>query len=272
MLYLSERPAKAAMPFIYPQNYYAYNEENKHDTIVRFVREIIENKKISKYVNILAGNGAAQRRVVDVGCGDGRLLDIFRKNVPFSWDMCGVEINTIAAENARVKGYDVISGDFEDNDVSCWYNSVDLVLLHQVIEHTRSPRSAIRKISRILKSGGLISIETPDTEGWDRRLFKARYWGGYHIPRHFHIFNKKNIRDLLEKEGYEIISCKSILSPVFWILSVHNYCMENKVLKRIAPFFNAYNPLCLIIVTMIELVETTIFRNSSNMQILARKI
>ena len=60
-------------------------------------------------------------------------------------------------------------------------------------------------------------IETPEIEGWDYHLFRKRYWGGYHIPRHFYLFNRATLTRLLREEGFEIVSVRSIPSPAFWV-------------------------------------------------------
>jgi SAM-dependent methyltransferase len=189
---------------------------------------------------------------------------------PNSWTYSGIEIDTRAVEKARDKGYKILQGDLELENLTELKGQIDLLLMHQVLEHTRSPLTVINKVKKIIKDEGVISIETPDTDSWDRRIFYKRYWGGYHFPRHFYLFNKKTIRQLLEKTGFEIISIKSLPSPVFWIHSVHNYLIEHNM--RIAKYFHYQNPLLLAIATIIEIAQIGLAGKSSNMQILAKKV
>ncbi len=267
LLYLINRPVLKANGIIYPQNYYSFNESGSQNNIVKFFRDKIEAKKIKSYFKAL---GKGDKLVLDIGCGDGRFLDLFKLFNTSSWSFYGIEIGEKAAERALEKGYKVVYGDFEYHSFSDLNNTFDLILLHQVLEHTRNPRKIIQKINKLLKPGGIISIETPDKESWDHILFKKRYWGGYHFPRHFYIFNKKNISQFLTEEGFEVISCKSILSPVFWIHSLHNFLIDHNM-DFVSSFANYQNPFFLSIATCVEIVQTTFFSKSSNMQILAKK-
>ena len=65
--------------------------------------------------------------------------------------------------------------------------------------------------------GGLLIIDTPNRGGLDYALFKGRYWGGYHIPRHFHLFNQPHLVRLLEETGYQIFRRGYTPSLAFWV-------------------------------------------------------
>jgi SAM-dependent methyltransferase len=203
LIYLKERPAPEAMQVIYPPSYYSYSESEAQNDLAGALRSKMESGKIKVYLRLL---GQGRRSVFDIGSGDGRLLDIMASVCPKTWEFSGIEISEKAAAKACAKGYGIIAGDFETADMSGLVESFDLALMHQVIEHTRSPRKAIQKARALLKKGGVISVETPDTDSWDWMLFGKRYWGGYHIPRHFYLFNKNSLCRLLEEEGFELMS------------------------------------------------------------------
>lgn len=266
LLYLVERPTRNEMSIIYPENYYSYSESSKQNKIIKIIRDRLEQSKINRYRNLL---GAGEKMIFDAGCGDGRLLDIMRTFGPENWNFSGIEIDAKVVAKARAKGYKILHGDLEFENLTELSGQIDLLLMHQVLEHTRSPGAVLSKINRVIKKSGIVSIETPDTDSWDRRLFKKRYWGGYHFPRHFYLFNKKTIKRLLEKTGFEIISIKSLPSPVFWIHSIHNYLIEHN--KNIAKYFHYQNPILLAVATAIDMIQIGLKDKSSNMQILAKK-
>ena len=269
LIYLKDRPVPEAMPLIYPPHYYSYSEAERQHGLVGTLRSALEKNKIKVYLKLA---GRERTSVFDIGCGDGRLLDIMRRACPETWEFSGIEISEKAAARAGGKGYRVIHGDFETQDLSGLGECFDFALMHQVIEHTRSPRNTLRKACSLLRPGGVISIETPDTRSWDRKLFGKRYWGGYHIPRHFYLFDKGSLCSLLRQEGFEIISCRALLSPVFWIHSLHNWLREKKAKERIISFFHYQNALLLSAAALIDALQITLSGTSSNMQILARKV
>lgn len=268
-VFLHDRPVDKEMSAIYPSNYYSFSEAGKSGGITAFFRNKIESGKAKSYQALIGENKPA--KIIDIGCGDGRLLDILSSHVSGVWSYSGIEIDPRAVEGAKSKGYDVVYGNFETNAVPWMPGTFDLALMHQVIEHTREPREVLRRTSRILKPGGYLSIETPDVDSWDFSLFSKRYWGGYHLPRHFYMFKKKSIARLLEEEGFEVVRMNAILSPVFWIHSVHNWLVDRPWGVKLAKFFHYQNPVLLGIATIIELLQIGTCGTSSNMQIIARK-
>jgi SAM-dependent methyltransferase len=262
-------PAESALSIIYPPNYYSFAETRRPNPAVRAVRERMARKKGRQYMDMVP---AAIAEVVDIGCGDGRLLDILKLCCPPGWRLYGVDWSEDAIRAIRSKGYDGRSGDIGRLDLTDWSGKFDLVVMHQLIEHVRDPLETLKKISLILKPGGVLSIETPDIDAWDFRLLRKRYWSVYHIPRHFYIFNKRNFSRLAQEAGYEVINTHSLVNPVAWIHSIKSYCADRRFLRRFAAFFHQQNVLMLALFTPVEIIQTHLARTSSNMQVNLRKI
>ena len=269
LIFIRPRPAPEAMAVIYPANYYAYNEEGGERPIVKRFRDRVEAVKVRRYVDLI---GAGEAAVLDAGCGDGRLLDILQRLGPNPWQLAGVEIGEKAARRAAARGFEVRCGDFEFLEFADWSDRFNLVLMHHVIEHTRDPRAAIRKVHGLLQAGGIFSVDTPDTRAWDFRLFRDRYWGAYHIPRHFYLFSAGTLCRLLLEEGFEIVHARSILSPAFWVHSVHNWLVDRSWGRSIAPYFQPQNLWAIAAATALDSVQLATTRQSSNLQVLARKV
>jgi len=266
LVFIQPRPAAAAMDVIYPENYYAYREGESESPFVKRFRDRIEQRKLRRYLRWVSHAGA---EVLDVGCGDGRLLDVMRRLGPAGWRHAGIEIAGAAATTAEKRGFEVRSGDFESLVLDDWRARFDLALMHHVLEHTRDPRGAIRKVAVLLKGGGLLSVETPNLAGWDFHLFRKRYWGGYHIPRHFYLFDVRTLPRLLEEEGFDVVSVRSILSPAFWIFSWHNWLVDRSWGRRLAGACDPQNLPVVSAATLLELLRATLGLPSSNLQVLA---
>ena len=66
-------------------------------------------------------------------------------------------------------------------------------------------------------------IVTDNTGSLDFRLACRRYWGGYHFPRHWNLFNERSLRLLAAKTGFEVgVVRDDRVSPVNWTYSVRN--------------------------------------------------
>lgn len=262
-------PVEAALPVIYPPNYYSFSETANPNPVVMAVRRWMAQRKGETYRALVTGEVAS---VIDIGCGDGRLLDILQASCPSGWSYHGIDWGEQAIARVRAKGYDGRSGDISRMDISDWKDKFDLALMHQLIEHVRDPRQVLERVRSILKPGGVLSVETPDIDAWDFRLLSRRYWAGYHIPRHFYIFNRENFCELAREVGFEVVSIVPLVNPVFWIHSVQSYCADKPLLRRIAKFFHHQNVLMLALFTPLELLQTRWAGTSSNMQINLRRV
>ncbi|MDB5582186.1 MAG: putative S-adenosylmethionine-dependent methyltransferase [Bradyrhizobium sp.] len=269
LIFPRDIPAESALPIIYPPHYYAFSETDTANPIVMRIRGWMARAKGRVYMTMVPSPVAA---VIDIGCGDGRLLDILRLACPSGWQLHGIDWSEQAVERLRGRGYIARNGDISRLDLSDWQGKFDLAVMHQLIEHVRDPRDILEKIGSILKPGGVLSIETPDIDCWDFHLLRKRYWSVYHIPRHFYIFNKSNFTELARMTGFEVISTKSLVNPVAWIHSLKSFCADHRPLRRFARYFHHQNVLLLALFTPLEILQTRFAGTSSNMQINLRKL
>lgn len=268
LMVLTRLPTAAEMARIYPSNYYAFSDETTQPWLVGVVRNWLEERKVAAYRRLVPQATAA---VLDVGCGDGRLLTIIKNHTPAGWSFAGIEIGKEGADAARTKGYDVICASVEDAEAPEWEGRFDLIMMHQLIEHVRDPALLLAKAARWLKPGGILSIETPESTGWDFALFKRRYWGGYHFPRHFFIFNRQTLTQMAAESGLQVYAVKSILSPMFWVHSLRNWWADKPSLRWLRDVFSPSNVLLLAAATSLEILQLALTRRSSNLQMLLRR-
>ncbi|WP_424360870.1 methionine biosynthesis protein MetW [Methylocystis parvus] len=86
-------------------------------------------------------------RVLDVGCGDGALLQLLAEAK--SVDGRGVELSQRGVNECVAKGLSVIQGD-ADTDLSDYPDDgFDYVILSQTLQATRQPREALQNMLRI---------------------------------------------------------------------------------------------------------------------------
>ena len=169
-------------------------------------------------------------RVLDIGCGNGRLSDMFIDN---DIDYTGVDFSKSLIEIAkeeRGKNGTFIQADalklpFKDN-------SFDTVFSIAVIHHIPSKENRVKFVSeanRVLKPGGVFILTAWNTLQW--RFLKSHTLhslkkvfglsdlnlGDIIIPfgkdkrqRYIHTLTKRSIRKLLKKNGFSEISVQDI--------------------------------------------------------------
>lgn len=104
-------------------------------------------------------------RVLDIGCGDGSLLEylVRSKNV----DGRGLELSQQNVNHCVARGLSVVQGD-ADTDLSEYPSGVfDIVILSQTIQATRRPRHVLGELMRI---GKRTIVSFPNFGHWRIRL------------------------------------------------------------------------------------------------------
>ena len=144
-------------------------------------------------------------RVLDVGCGDGQILQ-FMQNL--GWTAEGVDFDPIAVENARQKGLRVHAGTLQS--LAAPSDSFDALILSHVIEHVHEPGELLRECHRLLKPNGRLIILTPNAASWGHRKFQ-NCWRDLEPPRHLQIFTLQSLRHLAQQTGFAKITITTTL-------------------------------------------------------------
>jgi methionine biosynthesis protein MetW len=104
-------------------------------------------------------------RVLDVGCGDGTLMEFLKKNKEI--DIRGIEISKNNVQKCVEKGLTVIEGDAE-KDLSQFPNSsFDFVILSQTLQAFLRPEIVINELLRVGKKA---IVTVPNFGFWKIRL------------------------------------------------------------------------------------------------------
>jgi 2-polyprenyl-3-methyl-5-hydroxy-6-metoxy-1,4-benzoquinol methylase len=151
------------------------------------------------YLKEIAKHGKLSGAMLDVGAATGFFLDIARRD---GWETYGVELSQYAAEVARRKGLRVSTGTTDDCDFPAGF--FDVVTAWDVIEHMPNPLASLEKIHDLLKPGGLLVINTPDSGCLLARILGKR-WHLVVPPEHLNLFHRRSLKMMLEKIGYSVV-------------------------------------------------------------------
>jgi SAM-dependent methyltransferase len=189
LVYVDPIPSSHDLYSFYPK------DSDTHSKLAWKVYSQIVNYKIYRQVaRLTRGN-----RILDVGCGDGRLLSIFKRR---GWDVFGVEISPtrfhIAKRELNLKtvfNCTVVEAGFESN-------YFDAVVLNHVFEHLLDPERELEEIKRILKPFGFVYITVPNIDS-HQFWFTKENWYHLDIPRHIYHYRVRTATKFLEKCGFK---------------------------------------------------------------------
>ncbi len=223
--YLNPRPALDELDVIYPPTYHAYNirpaaGRAEAPPLVTRLRHRLYSRRFRRPLRYLAERPVID--LLDVGCGDGWMLDLYRLAAPGRVRTFGVDLAPEACAVARAAGHTVYAGRFEE---LVFDRQFDLVNLSHVIEHVAEPRAFVEKIAAVLRPGGVLVVETPNTGTPEWRWLRGGAWGAYHIPRHWTFFDPGSIRRLGDAAGLTLRELAFHAGPVHWVWTCHNLCL-----------------------------------------------
>ena len=177
--------------------------------------QIIDNR-LRAVIKIVVG--IAPQSLLDVGCGNGTLLNALRIEL-VDIELTGTDV--YVQENSEWK--------YEVSDVTQKLNfadnSFDLIVVGEIIEHVPDPDFLLRECHRILKSNGKIIVTTPNLVSWANRIMvlcgtqpfftetstrmtlgrRFRLLGqGEKVQGHLKIFTHLSLKEILELNGFRV--------------------------------------------------------------------
>ncbi len=201
--FVNPRPTLAEIQKYYPAKYYQNPPTKSHERYLdrRFSAE-------ASYLKPLE-NGSGQKRLLDVGCGNGEFP---RFMLARGWEVEGVEI---AEASQRIVDFRVYTQEFDKIPVHapCY----DAVTAWAVMEHVHDPMAYFRKAAEVVKKGGLFVFLVQNFQSVaSRHLFCED------VPRHLYFFTRETVKQYLEKTGFALekeVNGRGIykLAPYNWL-------------------------------------------------------
>jgi 2-polyprenyl-3-methyl-5-hydroxy-6-metoxy-1,4-benzoquinol methylase len=265
---LDPRPAPRTLGVIYPPTYYSYNMREKLNPLAIAGKAFLDRGKFRGFLALLR---RPARSYLDIGCGDFKYLDLMHREGLAADNLYGLELDEAVVARAKEKGYQVFH-ERAETATAIPEGRIDVATMFHVIEHVADPRAVLLSVARWLSRDGILVIETPNIAALDARLFAGRYWGGYHIPRHWHLFTPDGIASLLAQSGFRVKTIRYQTGHSFWLYSLHHAIRYNPILPSamLARFFDPLRSLpMLILATAFDKLRAFLGFRTSAMLVIA---
>lgn len=188
----------------------------------------VTNKKIrSELISIIKKSNS----IIDLGCGQGSTLRIFRK-LNKNALLTGIDFSDVALENARKrmkkdKKIKLINSDLNNIDLA--KEKYDLVYCSQVLEHLSQSQKFLNSIYKSLKPNGSLVLCTVYKKNWAWYFYKNKFNQPALSPDHINEYRK--IDDLLNQ-------CKkSGFKKYYYSLEQFKYPLVDPIIKLSFKFF-----------------------------------
>jgi glycosyltransferase involved in cell wall biosynthesis len=105
------------------------------------------------------------RRILDLGCSDGRLGELLRRRGHY---VVGVDSEELPGVRDRLDGF--LSTDLDSGIPPGVGTDFDVVIAADVLEHLRDPAALLTSAGRLLAPGGVVMASVPNIGHWYGRL------------------------------------------------------------------------------------------------------
>lgn len=197
----------ADMSRYYPRDYYSFQTHGALKTFVRhqwssyaYHGRNLVGKLVSRFfvpngsMQAIRRSGISrQAKVLDVGCGSGRLL-LDLAYLGFT-DLSGAD-PFISADIIHPEGPRVYKRQLAEMT-----GTFDLIMLHHSFEHMSEPARVMAEIDRLLRPGGELIVRIPVASSHAWRTYGVD-WVNLDAPRHFFLHTFKSMEILASRAGW----------------------------------------------------------------------
>jgi SAM-dependent methyltransferase len=214
-LQISDIPNIEALSVYYPGNYYAFSNEeaaSRRNNQIRHwlfkerdkaalghfspIGSFLKFIKPTLLLEILrATNVTKNHHVLDVGCGDGALLNRLA-DAGFR-NLLGADL-FIESNMSTPSGVHILKSTLADV-----VDTFDLIMFNHSFEHVAAPRDELLAANKKLPIEGrcLVRIPTPSSEAWETYGVE---WAQLDAPRHLTLISRLGMTRLAENSGFVV--------------------------------------------------------------------
>lgn len=175
-------------------------------------------------------------RWLDVGCANGEFIAQLQARGMQTVE--GLELSSVAVEQAVARGLNVRCGTMEDLPAGETY---DCISAFDVIEHVLDPLGFLQQITARLKPRGRLVLTMPDKSSLHRRLMGRRWY--FYIPEeHLHYYDGTVMRGLFAKVGLTTVHTGTSFKPLTFDYGLTQFEEYNPIIHRMLKAFSVVLP------------------------------
>lgn len=165
-------------------------------------------KRINKQLN------KTNPKVLEFGCGSGQFMLRAQKQ---GWDISGADFSPYAQKAKNYFELNIEIGDIFHTTFD--ENTFDVIITHATHEHLYHLIEITKKLNKLLKPLGLLVISgVPNFNIISRKLFNNFVLNK--PPGHINYFDKKSMRNFIQKSGFDVLTIKTYGFDVWYLKSL----------------------------------------------------
>jgi ubiquinone/menaquinone biosynthesis C-methylase UbiE len=169
----------------------AFLQNIKEQDVYKEKASSSHNQIIASFINQISMLSPKESTVLDVGCGYGFALELFKKK---GYKPVGITIGQEDYDVCKEKGFDVEIMD--QSFLTFEENMFDLVWCRHCLEHSIMPFFTLSEFHRVSKKNAYLFVEVP---------LPDTCFDHQKNPNHYSVLGKSSWVSLIERTGYKIL-------------------------------------------------------------------
>jgi len=157
--------------------------------------QAFDRQRLAETAAWIAAHVATDARVLDIGCGNGGLLQALR-DLGFT-HLAGMDPSAGCVARLQARGFEALQGWLGGRPAG--QTRFDLVILSHVLEHVLEPRAALASLRDWLTPAGYVYVETPNAERYAEFPSVPFY---YFDSEHINHFERYGLENLARSTGF----------------------------------------------------------------------
>jgi SAM-dependent methyltransferase len=182
--YVKNPPDADSMKLYYPKEYYSLRDEP-----IRFSETVY-------YTLFRNPRKFGNKRMLDVGCGNGKYVSFMQKRGWFAEGQDVSEVPTGIKRKLRIHQGELYN-------LSLPRSTYDLITSWWSIEHERDPLRMLQACHDLLAPQGKLIVGTLNSNSFEAKMF-GRYWHHLLLPEHCSQFSDDSLVMLIKKAGFSV--------------------------------------------------------------------
>lgn len=154
-------------------------------------------------------------RVIDLGCGDGRLMERLKREM--ECHVLGVDVELANITSVINRGLPVVAADLSKGLADVPSDAFDFAVLSQTLQQVQHPKQLLKEMLRVAKRGLVV---VPNFGHWRVRYEVMRRGRTpitqelpyeWHESPNLHFMSMRDFRELMESMGLRIVKERPII-------------------------------------------------------------